>query len=181
MLKFCCRVLVRAYLLVFLVVTTSLPAATAQKQPPVPRMVPSEVRAACDAAYAIAAKTHGVSVQRCVDTFRDETLREPVFGCGLAISGSFAGAEATGDAASRLHQSFSGQGWEEMPAYSADGADGTSFAFRRAGVACLIRGTWDGGAAGDPGIPAQDWYKVAVVCTSPVFPEKRWTEMDPIR
>jgi len=60
-----------------------------------------------------------------------------------------------------------------MAAYSADGRDGTSFAFRKARVACLVRGTWDGGAADDPKIPAMDWYKVAVFCTSPEFPENR--------
>ena len=37
-------------------------------------------------------------------------------------------------------------------------------------------GTWDGGAAGtadEPEIPAKDWYKVAMFCTSPEFPEDR--------
>jgi hypothetical protein len=28
-------------------------------------------------------------------------------------------------------------------------------------------------AGDDPKIPAQDWYKVAVLCTSPEFPENR--------
>ena len=60
-----------------------------------------------------------------------------------------------------------------MAAYSADGTDGTSFAFRKASVACLVRGTWDGGAADDPRIPARDWYRVTVFCTSPEFPENR--------
>ena len=61
-----------------------------------------------------------------------------------------------------------------MPAYSADGKDGTSFAFRKARVACLVRCEWNGGADGEPEIPAEDWYKVAVLCTSPVFTENRW-------
>ena len=83
-------------------------------------------------------------------------------------------AKATGDAASRLREGFSARAWQEMPAYAADGMDGTSFAYRKAGVACLVRGTWNGRAAGEPEIAAQDWYKVAVLCTSPVFPENRW-------
>jgi hypothetical protein len=61
-----------------------------------------------------------------------------------------------------------------MMAYSADGTDGTSFAYRKEGVACLVRGQWNGGAAGEPEIPAEDWYKVTVLCTSPVFTEDRW-------
>ena len=168
----CCRIFLTAALFVLLVGSHSLGGAAQQKQP-APRPVSSEVRAACDAAYAIAAKTPGVSIQRRSGTFGDETLRGPVFGCGLAISGSFARAQATGDAALRLHQDFSARAWQEMPAYGADGTDGTSFAFRKAGVACLVRGTWDGGAADEPTIPAEDWYKVAVFCASSEFPENR--------
>jgi hypothetical protein len=147
--------------------------AAPQKPPGSPKTLPNDVRAACDVAYASAARTPGVSIRRRTGTFRDETLRNPVFGCGLTISGSFARAKATGDAALRLRENFSAKAWQEMPAYSADGTDGTSFAFRKAGVACLVRGRWDGGAAGEPEIPAVDWYKVAVVCTSPEFPEER--------
>jgi len=169
----CCRIFLAASLFVLLVVPNSLAGAALQKRPPAPRTVSREVRAACDAAYEIAAKTPGVSIQRRTGTFRDETLREPVFGCGLAISGSFARAQATGDAALRLRQDFSAGAWQEMLAYGADGTDGTSFAFRKAGVTCLVRGIWDGGAADDPEIPAADWYKVAVLCTSPEFPENR--------
>jgi hypothetical protein len=168
-----CRVVLAASLFVVLVAPNNVAGGALQKPPPAPRTVSSEVRAACDAAYAIAAKTPGVSIQRRTGTFGDETLPEPVFGCGLAISGSFARAQATGDAALRLRQDFEARAWREMPAYSADGTDGTSFAFHRAGVACLVRGTWDGGAADDPDTPAQDWYKVALLCTSPVFPENR--------
>jgi hypothetical protein len=131
------------------------------------------VRTACDLAYRIAAKTPGVSVRRRTGTFTDETLRAPVFGCGLAISGSFARAEKTGDASVRLRQAFMDSAWEEMGAYGADGTDGTSFAFRKGGVACFARGTWNGGADGEPEIPPEDWYKVTFFCTSPVFPENR--------
>jgi len=169
----CCRIFLASSLFVLLVVPNSLAGVALQKQPPTPRTVSSQVRAACDAAYAIAEKIPGVSIQRRTGTFSDEMLREPIFGCGLSISGSFALAQTTGDAASRLHQDFPVRAWQEMPSYSADGTDGTSFAFRKAGVACLVRGTWDGGAADDPDIPAEDWYKVAVFCTSPEFAENR--------
>jgi hypothetical protein len=178
---FCGRVPIAALTLILLTVGTSMAAAPAQKHPTMSKAVKSAVRSACDAAYAIAANTSGVSVLRRTGSFRDETLQKTVFGCGLAISGSFDQAGATGDAASRLHQSFYDQGWQEMPAYSADGTDGTSFAFRKAGVACLVRGKWDGGSADDPDIPAQDWYQVEVFCTSPVFPENRWLDMNPTR
>ncbi len=118
-----------------------------------------------------AAATPGAAVRRLTGQFRDETLSKAVAGCGLAISGSFARAGNTGDAATRLHDEFEKRGWQEMGAYSADGTDGTSFAFRKGSVACLVRGKWNGGA--EPDIPAQDWYAVTAFCSSPVFPEKR--------
>ena len=161
-----------AFVCSMLLVITSIQAASQTKvaRPPA---VPSAVRAGCDMAFAIARTTPGVSVRRRTGTFTDETLRTPIFGCGLALSGSFKRALTTGDAAVRLRNAFMAQGWTEMPAYSADGTDGTSFAFRKGAVSCLGRGTWDGGADDDPDLPAEDWYKVAMFCTSPIFPETR--------
>jgi hypothetical protein len=160
--------------LAFLVVSAGSGPAAQEKRPP-STPVPAAVRDACEMAYAIAAATPGTSVRRSSGPFRDETLQAPVAGCGLSISGSFARARSTGDAATRLRQGFEARGWQEMPAYSADGTDGTSFAFRNGTVGCLVRGTWDGGAVGDPGLPAEDWYKVVAFCTSPAFPEDRAT------
>jgi hypothetical protein len=147
--------------------------AATQSQSLSGKTVPKQVQIACDTAHAIAVKTSGVKIQRRTGTFKDELLQHPVFGCRLAISGSFARARSSGDAASRLRQEFLARGWEEMAAYSADGTDGTSFAFRKDKTACLFRGRWDGGSAADPVMPPQDWYRVTVACTSPGFPETR--------
>ena len=157
-----------------MLVTVLFVFLVAPAQPTTAKTLSSAVRAACDLAHGIAAKTPGVSIRRRTGIFRDETLREPVYGCGLDISGSFAKADRTGDAAVRLRDGFSTRGWQEMPAYSADGTDGTSFAFRKEGVACLVRGTWDGGSDDEPAIPPEDWYKVTLFCTSPAFAEKRF-------
>ncbi len=145
-------------------------SAQATRKAPTPA-VPKEVLAACDMLRSVAAATPGASVRRRTGAFQDETLSSPASGCGLAISGSFARAEKTGDAATRLHDAFEHRGWQEMGAYSADGPDGTSFAFRKGAVSCLVRGTWNGGA--EPDLPAQDWYRVKAFCASPTFPEKR--------
>jgi hypothetical protein len=110
-------------------------------------------------AYAIATKTPGVSIRRSMGVFSDEALRKPVLGCRLEISGSFARAIATGDAANRLRDAFSAQGWKQMPGYAADGKDGTGFAFRKMGVACLFRGKWNGGADDEPQITGEDWLQ----------------------
>ena len=158
----------------FLVTLAGAPVASSQKQTASPRRLSDDTRAACDAAYSTAAKTPGVSVKRRTGTFNDETLTARVFGCGMSISGSFARVKDTSDAAVRLREDFTARGWEEMGAYSADGKDGTSFAFHQKDVACLVRGTWNGGADGEPEIPAEDWYKLEVFCTSPPFPENRW-------
>jgi hypothetical protein len=155
-------------MLLFLFAASAL-SAPAQNQGSGPRPLPSEVRAACDMSYRIATTTPGASVKRRTGTFTDETLRRPVFGCGLDISGSFKRAEKTGDASVRLRDAFTGAGWQEMGAYSADG---TSFAFRKGTVACLARGRWNGGAD-DPVVPPEDWYKVAMFCTSPAFQDER--------
>jgi len=154
------------------VFAVSLLPAFARSQASAPRQVPSDVRAACDMAYRIATNTPGASVRRRTGTFNDETLRRPVFGCGLDISGSFKRAEKTGDASVRLRESFMGAAWQEIGAYGADGTDGTSFAFRKGVVACFVRGTWNGGA-NDPAVPPEDWYKVSVFCTNPPFPDER--------
>src|SRR5262245_39213177 len=129
-------------------------ALTALAQNQASRQLPIEVRAACDMSYRIATSTPGASVKRRTGIFTDETLRRPVFGCGLDISGSFMRAEKTGDVSVRLRESFAGRGWQEMGAYGADGTDGTSFAFRKGMVACLVRGKWNGGAH-DPEIPPE--------------------------
>ncbi len=175
------RFFVPASIFISFVVSGNCAYAAPQKQPRPPskrpsarKTLPKEVRTACEMLYTTVAKIPGVSVRRRTGMFNDETLRQPVFGCGLAISGSFARAKETGDAALRLRESFSAHGWQEMPAYGADGTDGTSFAFRKAEVACLARGTWDGGAANDPEMPPLDWYKVVAFCTNTVLPEKRW-------
>lgn len=150
-----CRVFFGASLFVVLVVQNSSDGAAVQNRPGVPGTVSNEVRNACNVAYGIAAKTPGVSIRRSTGVFRDEALRQPVPGCRLAISGSFARAKGAGDAVERLREGFSARGWQEMTAYGADGKDGTAFAFRKAGVACLFRGEWNGGADDEPEIPRE--------------------------
>jgi hypothetical protein len=133
----------------------------------------STARLACDLAYSIAAETPGVSIQRSTGVFTHEALQRPVRGCRLAITGSFARTPPGGDAANRLRDGFTAQGWQEMPAYSADGKDGTAFVLRKTEVACLFRGTWTGEADDEPAMPREETYRVSVLCTSAVPPEER--------
>lgn len=118
-------------------------------------------------AYSIASPTPGVSIRRSIGVFTDEALPQPVPGCRLLISGSFKRVGNGPDASIRLRNVFEARGWAEIGEYSADGKDGTMFAFRKDSVGCLVRGVWNGGADGAPEIPPEDWYKVSVLCTSP--------------
>ena len=128
--------------------------------------VPMAVGAACNTAYAIAAETPGVSIQRSAGLLSDETLPQPTPGCELAIAGSFARAGDGRDATVRLREGFAARSWREVADWSADGKDGTRFAFRTEAVQCLFRGSWNGGADGEPEIPAEDGYEVSVLCIS---------------
>ncbi len=83
---------------------------------------------ACDLAQSIAIASPGTSIQRSTGVFTHEALREPVRGCRLVITGSFQNSPPGEDAANRLRDGFTANGWQEMPAYSADGKDGTAFA-----------------------------------------------------
>ena len=138
-----------------------LPLTLAAQRAPA---VPADVQAACEDAFAIVAKTPGVTTRRSTGRFNDETFRAPIPGCGIAINGSFKRAEKTRAAAERLRDAFESRQWQELGEFSADGHDGTSFAFRHGDVACFARGSWNGGADGEPEIPALDPYKVTVVC-----------------
>ena len=133
-------------------------AATAQQA------LPAEVRAACDMAFAIVQKTPGVKTRRSSGTFREEMFRAPVEGCRIDVNGSFKKAKTSGAPADNLFQGLDSRGWIELPDYSSDGHDGTSFAMRKTTVACFVRGEWDGGADDEPEVPPADPYRVTVIC-----------------
>ena len=126
--------------------------------------LPADVKGACDTAFAIVAKSAGIKTRRSNGSFNDETFRAPIPGCRIQIDGSFKKAEQTGAAADLLHNGFEAQGWRELGEFSADGHDGTSFAFRKDTVACFARGEWDGGADDEPDAKPLDTYKLTVIC-----------------
>ena len=125
---------------------------------------PRDVKGACDAAQGILSPTKGIKTRRSNGTFNDETFRAPIPGCRLQIDGSFKKARDSGAAAENLHTGFMSAGWREIAEFSADGPDGTSFAFATNGLACFVRGAWDGGDDSAPEVPTDDGYKVVVIC-----------------
>ena len=141
-------------------VAMMVPPIAAQPSTP----LSADLRAACDAAFAIVAKTAGVKTRRSYGSFRDEVFPRAIPGCRIEIDGSFKRAAKTGAAADRLRDGLDAQGWRELPEFSADGHDGTSFAYRKDHIACFARGAWDGGSDDEPELPALDPYKVTVIC-----------------
>lgn len=125
---------------------------------------PAEVKSACDTAMAMLATTGGVKTRRANGTFHDELFRAPIAGCRIQVSGSFKKAQKSGAAADNLHAQFMSRGWNELVEFSADGPDGTSFAFAKDTVACFGRGSWDGGDDSEPDAPTDDAYSFLVIC-----------------
>jgi len=134
------------------------------------RSLPVEVQAACDLAYETAAKTPGVTIQQDSAVLGDQPRQPAAPTCRLVIHGSFAQATGTSAAVDRLAERFSADGWEEMTEYSADGKDGTAFAFHKSGVMCHVLAEWNGGSDDLPEIPAEDWYKATVLCSAVPHP-----------
>lgn len=136
--------------------------------PPVPdrsshTAIASGVAEACDAA-ARAASVPGTTVRRRSGVWTLEPLPRSVHGCGLEVHGLFSRLRNAPTAPEALRESFASRGWTEVVSYAADGKDGTQFAYRSGDLGCVVLGKWDGGADGEPQIPAADWYSVSVVC-----------------
>ena len=137
------------------------PVVLAAQQRPA---VPADIAAACDAAYSVGAKTAGTKMQRSTGSFRDEMVASPIDGCRVIIHGSMKALGKQALPTDRLGDTLEKQAWVQMPEFSADGHDGTSFAYKRANVACVIHGEWDGGSDDEPDAPLADRYRVTVLC-----------------
>lgn len=131
----------------------------------------SAVRPGCELARSIASSAPGASIERSDGVFAHELLPGSVRGCRVVITRSAGLAPSGQDVAGRLYDGFSSHGWQEMPAYTADGVDGTAFVLRKGEVACLFQGIWDGDPDGEPSRPGT--CRVSVLCTTAVPPEER--------
>jgi hypothetical protein len=143
------------------IVAFALPASIGAQRGPA---LPKEVAAACDAVHAAVVKTPGIRERRSSGSIADELLRAPIAACRIDIDGSFKKLGKARHPTDRVSDYFEGRKWDQLPDFSADGPDGTTFAYRQNGVACLVRGQWDGGADDEPDVPAADPYQVLVLC-----------------
>ena len=126
--------------------------------------LPKDVSAACDAIHAALVKTPGIKERRRSGSIADEMLRAPIAACRIDIEGSFKKLGKARHPTDRVSDYFDAQKWGQLPDFSADGPDGTVFAYQKNGVACLARGQWDGGADDEPDVPTADPYQLLVFC-----------------
>ena len=126
--------------------------------------VPPAAASACTTAYNVGARTPGTKLERVTGSFRDDMLAAPLAGCRVIIDGSMKALGQVPIPTDRLSDTLDKEGWLQLPEFSADGHDGTSFAYRRNNVACLIQGQWDGGSDDQPDAQLADPYRVTVTC-----------------
>jgi hypothetical protein len=120
--------------------------------------------AACDAVARLIDRTPGIELARIEGLFEDPFSQRLLEGCRILVSGSFAALAEQPGPDDVLHEELTAEGWTEDTDYSADGPDGTIFAFRRDGTFCLIEGRWEGGVVQDH-VPPSDRYELTVGCS----------------
>ncbi len=125
----------------------------------------SKVRLTCDSLYYSILTIPKIIVYRTEGTFRDDNIRRDLTGCMIIISGSRSDLSGKPNPGDLIFKFLSDKGWLEKADYSADGPDGTSFAFSKYGIWCFVRGQWDGGDDADSTNVPGDIYQFIVHCT----------------
>jgi len=82
----------------------------------------------------------------------------------LAATRSALGQAAPPD--QRVRDGLAALGWRENLQYSADGPDGTAFAYWLGTATCFVEARWDGGDDADPARGRSDDYVLTIACTS---------------
>jgi len=134
------------------------PPPVGQAATPAARLAPAVLRA-CDLVAQIVTRSKGVTIKRRTGSFEDEFESRTRSGCSVSLVGSTAALGGSPNPIEVLREEFAARGWQEEVNHSADGPDGTSFAFVRDGVICLFQGRWDGGDDTDPSIKPDDAFK----------------------
>lgn len=129
-----------------------------------PVSIPAGVRAACDFVNKVIAKTPGIKVRRSTGSFPLEMAKAPITGCQVDVEGSMKRLGQRSLPTDQLAAAFEAQAWTELPDFSADGHDGTIFAYAKGSAACVTSGEWDGGSDDEPDAVLADPYRVTVTC-----------------
>ena len=150
------------------------PPPVGQAATPAARLAPAVLRA-CDLVAQIVTRSKGVTIKRNTGPFVDEFESRTRVGCSVSLVGSNAALGGGPSPIDQWRKEFAARGWQEDTNHSADGPDGTSFAYVRAGVICMFQGRWDGGDDTDPTVKPDDEYKEAGQCAAndaPKLPEQ---------
>lgn len=129
-----------------------------------PVSIPADVRAACDFVNKVIARTPGIKVRRSAGSFPLEMVKTPITGCRVDIEGSMKRLGEGSLPTDQLAAAFEAQAWTERAEFSADGHDGTIFAYAKGGAACMTSGEWDGGSDDEPDAVLADPYRVTMTC-----------------
>ena len=126
--------------------------------------VSGKIHNACSEIEKIIKDIPVINTKKSDGVFKDEIAGIDRSGCGISIEGSFKTLGDKQEPATYLHENLGQYGWEEILEYSADGPDGTSFAFTKGGIICIVTGEWDGGDDSDPNYVPSPLYKVNIKC-----------------
>ena len=118
----------------------------------------------CDTVVRLLADYPSLAVDRSEGEVRDYRTGKVGPGCRVEMKGSAAAFRERGAPDEALRERFAGLGWSEDYQYTADGPDGSAFAFRRGASLCVFRAQWDGGDDGDPDYVPDDRYDMEVDC-----------------
>jgi hypothetical protein len=129
-----------------------------------PVSLPAEVKAACDFVNKVIARTPGIKLRRSTGAFALEMTKRPITGCRVAVDGSMKRLGKGPLPTDQLSAAFEAEAWTDRAEFSADGHDGTIFAYAKGGVACVVSGEWDGGSDDEPDAVLADPNRVTVTC-----------------
>jgi hypothetical protein len=96
--------------------------------------------------------------------YDNEFVQAHRLGCELQATGKLSAQPDTAGSRSvdgDVGGGLEAAGWVDIPRYSADGPDGSSFGRRSRETVCLFRASWDGGDDSDSTyVPSDDWEVV---------------------
>lgn len=127
--------------------------------------ISTQVREAAKEIYYVVRALPGTIAEELEGTFHDEYIKRDISVRMIVVSGAWSELAGRSSPEDTLFQYLSERGWTQEPRYSADGPDGTYFAFSKAGIWCFVRGRWDGGDDADSTYVPSDTYQYIVYCT----------------
>ena len=137
------------------------PAVQTTQIAPAVREEPTE---SCDLLAGVMRDIPGSNLTRSVGRFEDDIGGSFKEGCLLTIEGSFKALETGQTADGRIALFAESKGWQPDNSHSADGPDGTVFAFWTPTAWCLVRGKLDSGDESDPTNIPDDRYEITIGC-----------------